>query len=206
MLGDVSHKRSVGQTPRGPQDMYNVRPSVPSEKVGSTKDSVVKLEPFGCYLLFCINHSEFCVLSDDPTLNVLKDMILLTVTVHKNLKLAQKKKTWKPPVFTGPMLLHQNSDWKMFPKFAHCLITEQPLAGIQSYGSDGEKALTDGFERNFQFAFGMRCFIHFKKIIERELSERKFNGSSKSDFMLEIRWVTHFIAGAAERNKNAGCI
>ena len=29
-------------------------------------------------------------------------------------------------------------------------------------------------------------FIHFKKNIEKELSERKFNGLSKSDFMLEI--------------------
>ena len=124
----------------------------------------------------------------------------------QEFKVTQKKKTGKPPVFTGPVLLHQNSERKMFPKFAHCLITEQPLAGIQSYGSDGEKALTDGFKRNFQFAFGLRCFIHFKKIIVRELSERKFNGSSKSDFMLEIRWVTHFIAGVAEQNKNAGCI
>ena len=146
MLGDVSHKRSVGQIPRGPQDMYNVRPSVPSEKVDSTKNSVVKLEPFGCYLLFCINHSGFYVLSDDPTLNVLKDMILLTVTVHKNLKLLKKRKLENPQYLLDPC---QNSERKMFPKFAHCLITEQPLAGIQSYGSDGEKALTDGFKRNF---------------------------------------------------------
>ena len=102
MLGDVSHKRSVGQIPRGPQDMYNVRPSVPSEKVGSTKNSVVKLEPFGCYLLFCINHSEFYVLSDDPTLNVPKDMILLTVTVHKNLKLLKKRKLENPQYLLDP--------------------------------------------------------------------------------------------------------
>ena len=60
------------------------------------------------------------------------------------------------------------------------------MTGIQAYGSDGEKALTIGFKKNFQFAFGLRCFIHFKKNIEKELSERKFNGSSKSDFMLEI--------------------
>ena len=102
MLGDVSHKRSVGQIPRGPQDMYNVRPSVPSEKVDSTKNSVVKLEPFGCYLLFSINHSGFYVLSDDPTLNVLKDMILLTVTVHKNLKLLKKRKLENPQYLLDP--------------------------------------------------------------------------------------------------------
>ena len=60
------------------------------------------------------------------------------------------------------------------------------MARIQAYGSDGEKALTDGFKRNFQFAFGLSCFIHFKKNIEKELSERIFNGLSKSDFILEI--------------------
>ena len=75
----------------------------------------------------------------------------------------------------------------MFSKFPHCLTTEQPsLARIQAYGSDGEKALTDDFKRNFQFAFGLPCFIYFKKNIEKELSERIFNGLSKIDFILEI--------------------
>ena len=45
---------------------------------------------------------------------------------------------------------------------------------------------TDGFKGNFQFALGLRCFIHFKKNIEKELSERKFNGLSKNDFLVEI--------------------
>ena len=43
-LGDVSHVRSVGQIPRGPQDMHNARGSVPSEKVGSTENPVVNLD------------------------------------------------------------------------------------------------------------------------------------------------------------------
>ena len=43
-LCDVSHVRSVGQIPRGPQDMYNARRSVPYEKVGSTENTVVKLD------------------------------------------------------------------------------------------------------------------------------------------------------------------
>ena len=55
------------------------------------------------------------------------------------------------------------------------------------YGTDEEKVLTYGFKRNFQLAFGLHCFffVHFKKNIE-ELSERKFNDLSKSDFMLKI--------------------
>ena len=128
---------------------------------------------------FCTNSSEFCVFSVDPAFNVFKDMISLTVTVYKNLKLAQKK-TRKPLGFNRPVLLHQNSEWKTFSKFVHYLITKQPfLAGTQPYGSDWEKAPTGGFKRNFQFAFGLHCSIHFKKKIEKELSERKFNGLSK---------------------------
>ena len=135
---------------------------------------------------FCANHSEFCVFSVDPSFNVFKDKISLTVTLYKDLKLAQMK-TGNPQVFIGPALLHQNSKWKTFSKFAHYLITEQlSLAGIQGCGSDGEKVSTDGFKGNFQFAFGLRCFIDFKKNIEKELSERKFNGLSKNDFMVEI--------------------
>ena len=60
------------------------------------------------------------------------------------------------------------------------------MARIQAYGSDGEKALTDDFKRNFEFAFGLPCFIHFKKNIEKELSERIFDGLSKRDFILEM--------------------
>ena len=54
---------------------------------------------------FCTNPFEFCVFSVYPTLDVFKDMISLTGTVYKNLKLAQKK-TGKPPVFTGPVSNH----------------------------------------------------------------------------------------------------
>ena len=130
--------------------------------------------------------SEFCVFSVDPTFNIFKDKISLTVTLYKNLKLAQMK-TGNPPVFIGPALLHQNSEWKRFSKFAHYLITKQhSLAGIQACGSDGEKVSTDGFKGNFQSAFGLRCFIHFKKNIEKVFSERKFNGLSKNGFMTEI--------------------
>ena len=127
-LCDVSHVRSVGQIPPTPQDMYNTRGLVPSEKVGSTENKVVKLDSLWMLLErarreeenslqekiirecrihpdflvvlanyrqlqelehFCTNSSEFCVFSVDPAFNAFKDMISLTVTVYKNLKLAK---------------------------------------------------------------------------------------------------------------------
>ena len=140
LLGHVSHVRSVGQIPRRLQDMYNARRSVPSEKVGSTENPVVKLDSLWLLLerarreeenplqerfireyciqpdflsstskwsaiaiireQICTNPSEFCAFSVDRTFNAFKDMISLTVTVYKNLKLDQTK-TGKTPVFIG---------------------------------------------------------------------------------------------------------
>lgn len=61
--------------------------------------------------------------------------------------------------------------------------------GIELY-SDGsgfcEKALIDGFKRNFRFATFLRCFIHFKDNIKRELSDRGFNAGEKQQFLEEI--------------------
>ena len=36
------------------------------------------------------------------------------------------------------------------------------------YGTDGGKALMDGFQRNFRFATFLRCFIQFKGNIQTE--------------------------------------
>ena len=67
---------------------------------------LVKLE------LFCTNPVEFCVFAiSDPTFNIFKEKISLTVTTYKNLKLIHKE-TAKPPAFIGPILMHQSKDWK----------------------------------------------------------------------------------------------
>lgn len=135
---------------------------------------------------FCTNPKEFCVFGVDPTFNIFDRNISLTVTTYRNLKL-ENRKTGKAPVFIGPLLMHQHKDWRTYSKFAYLLTSESPvLEGILACGTDGEKALIDGFKRNFRFATFLRCFIHFKDNIKRELSDRGFNAGEKQQFLEEI--------------------
>lgn len=83
--------------------------------------------------------------------------------------------------------MHQRKDWKTYSKFAHLIKSESPvLEGILECGTDGEKALIDGFKRNFQFATFLRCFSHFKDNIKRELGNRGFQSGDKQKFLEEI--------------------
>ena len=107
-------------------------------------------------------------------------------STYRNLKLVNPK-TGKPPVFVGPLLMHQRKDWKTFSKFAHSLTMAKPeLEGVLACGTDGEKALIDGFKRHMRFAIFLRCFLHFKDNIKRELTDRGITGDAKEQFISEI--------------------
>ena len=83
--------------------------------------------------------------------------------------------------------MHQHKDWKTYSKFAHTLISEKPqLEGILACGTDGEKALMDGFKRNLRFAMFLRCFLHFKDNIKRELTSRGLDEKVRKQFVEEI--------------------
>ena len=135
---------------------------------------------------FCTNPNDFCVFGVDPTFNIFEENISLTVTTYRNLKLDHKS-TSKPPVFIGPLLMHQHKDWKAYSRFANLLTTECPeLEGILACGTDGERALIDGFKRNFRLAVFLRCFSHFKDNIKRELKTRGFSTNAIQAFIAEI--------------------
>ena len=111
--------------------------------------------------------SIFCA---DSTFNLFEDSISLTVTTYRrNLKL-ENKATNQAFVFIGPLLMHQHKDWKTYSRFANSLIAEKmELDALLACGTDGEKTLIDGFQRNFRFATFLHCFIHFKGNIKTEL-------------------------------------
>ena len=105
---------------------------------------------------FCTNPKEFSIFCIDQTFNIFTENISLTVTTYRNLKLEQKE-TGQPPVFIGPLLLHQKKDWKTYSRFANCLITEMPkIAALIACGTDGEKAVIDVFQRNAPYAIFLR--------------------------------------------------
>ena len=83
--------------------------------------------------------------------------------------------------------MHQRKDWKTYSRFANSLIAECPdLEGVLACGTDGEKALIDGLKRNFRFALLLRCFIHFKDNLKRELERRGISTGAKRIFLDEI--------------------
>lgn len=99
----------------------------------------------------------------------------------------ENSKTGKPSAFVGPLLMHQRKYWKTYSAFAHSIITTKPdYEGILACGTDGEKALNDGFRRNIRFVVFLRCFIHFEDNIARELSGRGISMEAKTQYMTDI--------------------
>ena len=65
--------------------------------------------------MFCTNPKEFSIFCIDPAFNIFTENINLIVnTYYINLKLEQKE-TGQPPVFIGPLLLHQKKTGKHIP-------------------------------------------------------------------------------------------
>ena len=76
--------------------------------------------------------------------------------------------------------MHQYNDWKTYSRLANSLIAEKiRLDALLACGTDGEKTLIDGFQRNFRFATFLRCFIHFKGNTKRELKKCNISSSQQ---------------------------
>ena len=115
---------------------------------------------------FCTYPQEFSIFCADPTFSMFENNISLTVTTYRNFKL-ENKATNQPPVFIGPLLVNQHKDWKTYSRSENSLIAEKmELDALLACETDGEKALFDGFQQNFQFATFLRCFIYFKRNIK----------------------------------------
>eukprot|EP00794_Sanderia_malayensis_P006742 gene6742-7502_t len=206
-IGDVRNARSVGQLPRGPIHLYDARRTARKESSASPttvdmqKDNSTNRQ-LDAVAQFCTNPNEFCVLAVDPTFNIFDTNLSLTVTTIGNLR-PQHKQTGKPPVFIRPMLIHQRKNWQAYSHFAHRLRLENPaLDAILACGTDGEKALIDCFRRNFRYAVFLRCFLHFKDNVERELKKR---GKTSKNKKLIIQNIFGRQDGATKYHGLADC-
>ncbi len=142
---------------------------------------------------FCTNPTAFTVLEVDPTFNIFDVNLSLTVTTYRNLRLRQKQ-TGKPPVFIGPLFIHQRKDWQSYSKFANRLRMENPvLDSILACGTDGERALIDGFKRNFKYAVFLRCFIHFKDNLEREMKKKRIFSKQQAPYFKRNLWQNRWL-------------
>ena len=83
--------------------------------------------------------------------------------------------------------MHQT--WQTYLQFAHALVTLKPeLEDVLSVGSDGKKALIDGFKRNMRFAVFLRCFLHFEDNIERKAWKERNHGPQQVAFRVGNIW------------------
>lgn len=99
---------------------------------------------------FCCDSSNSSILTVDPTFS-LGDFDV-TPTTYRHLLLCIKR-TNKPPVMLGPIMIHYKKNFSTYKFFASCMIAEnRNLIGLRAFGTDGEKPLIDGFLHEFNFA------------------------------------------------------
>ena len=113
---------------------------------------------------FCTNRDEFSIVGVDPTFN-LRDFSI-TVTTYRHLQLYDRT-TKKHPVLLGPLLIHQRKSKQSYYFMASSLVGLCPqLSSLLCFGTDGEKALGDAFELQFQNATHLLCFLHVKPVLQ----------------------------------------
>lgn len=148
---------------------------------------------------FCCDARLFSILGADPTFNL--GEFSVTVTTYRHLQLLDRN-TKKLPVFIGPMLIHQHKTTQSYHFLASSIVGLCPeLASLQAFGSDGEKALGDGFKLQFQNAMHLLCFIHVKDCIVRKLRDIGIFGHSIHSFLNDIfgkQEATHLFTGLAD--------
>ena len=124
---------------------------------------------------FCTSEIDFSYLSVDPTFNF--GNFSVTPTSYRNL-LLKSRQTGKNPVFIGPIFIHHTKQrattYKQF--FDKLKSIRGKLGDVISYGTDGEKALSDALGEAFpSLAIHLRCFRHFRGNFQSHLKNLGIN-------------------------------
>ena len=133
---------------------------------------------------FLTNIRQFGVLTVDKTFNL--GEFYVTIVTYPQLMLHDVN-TRKHPTMVGPVLIHQQTDFASFYNFAATLISHnKKLRSTLCFGTDGDKALVEGFAHNFPYALQLRCFIHFKKNVQEKLRTSGFPSSVSDKVLADI--------------------
>ena len=112
---------------------------------------------------FCTNEHNFSVLTADPTF-CLGDFDVTPIT-YRHL-LLKSRRTDRPPVFVGPLLIHYRKTFSSYLFFSSSLVGLKPeLEGVRAFGTDGEENLAKALAHTFTFGVHLTCFIHMKRNI-----------------------------------------
>lgn len=125
------------------------------------------------------------MLGVDKTFN-LCDMHV-TVTCYKQLTV-NRHKTREPPIFFGPMFLHDNSDFETYAQFFNHLkvkLINCDLDGL-TIGSDDEKALVKAATTSFHEATHILCTRHLRQNANQKLTDDAVNKKDKDKILGRI--------------------
>ena len=140
-------------------------------KVGNSSDPCIVLaskQQLRDIERFCTNPAKFCVLGVDATFNFGKYYV--TLTTYRHLLLRTKEGCH--PVRIGPILLHHRKEPGSYYELSSTMIKlHAPIQNVLVYGTDGEKALAEGFGRPLPYALHLMCDIHMKDNISSKLAE-----------------------------------
>ena len=133
---------------------------------------------------FLTFNQRFSVLTVDTTFKL--GQFYVTPMTYQHLML-EDIKTKTHPIMLGPLLIHQKVDFPAYNYFSSTLISlNKELKRVLAFGTDGDKAIIEALAHNFPYAIQLRCFLHFKKNIERKLLELGLPSSISHEFLNDI--------------------
>ena len=110
------------------------------------------------------------VLGVDKTFMLCK--MHVTVTCYKQLTVTRTT-TEEPPLFVGPIFIHDNSDYETFSQFFHLL--KLKLTGTEVtklvVGTDDEKALVKAIITEFPHSTHVLCTRHLQENVRQQLTD-----------------------------------
>lgn len=131
---------------------------------------------------FCCNPRQFSILGIDPTFNLGEfsvNCFYLPPFTAVGEKYKKASSTIRSNAYSPAI--------SIIPFFCSSIVDLCPdLVTLQAYGTDWEKALSDGFQLQFASSKHFLCFIHVRHCIVRKLRELGICGAACKPFISDI--------------------
>ena len=119
----------------------------------------------------------------DATFNFGRFYVTLTTYRHSLLRTKENCH----PVRIGPTLLHHRKEAGSYYELASTMVKlHAPSQNVLVYGTDGEKALSEGFGRPLPFALHLMCDIHMRDNIDSKLSQLGIRAPVSEEYRADI--------------------
>ena len=133
---------------------------------------------------FGTDSTEHCILTVDPTFSLGEFDVTRITYRHLLLEL---RRTGKPPICVGPILIHYRKTFPTYLFFVSSLIgLQKELKNIQAFGIDGEESLSDAIRHGFPLAIHLGCQIHKRRNIEAKLNDMGFPVETRNQILDNI--------------------